>query len=124
MIGDGIGTDLAAARAVGARCVLMLTGVTTRAQVDALPADEQPTAVAADAAELAAALERCERLGRGADVRELRPALAPRGEGGPHGRQGRLVGEGDVERVAVDRPQLGHGQPDLPRPRSRTPRRA
>ena len=26
MIGDGIGTDLAAARAVGARCVLMLTG--------------------------------------------------------------------------------------------------
>ena len=43
MIGDGIGTDLAAARAVGARCVLMLTGVTTRAQVEALPADEQPT---------------------------------------------------------------------------------
>ena len=30
MIGDGIATDLAAARAVGARCVLMLTGVTTR----------------------------------------------------------------------------------------------
>ena len=30
MIGDGIGTDIAAARAVGARCVLMLTGVTTR----------------------------------------------------------------------------------------------
>jgi 4-nitrophenyl phosphatase len=57
MIGDGIGTDLAAARAVGARCVLMLTGVTTRAQVEALPADQQPTAVAADAAELAAILE-------------------------------------------------------------------
>ena len=37
MIGDGIGTDLAAAQAVGARSVLMLTGVTTRDQVDALP---------------------------------------------------------------------------------------
>lgn len=58
MIGDGIGTDLAAARAVGARCVFMLTGVTTRAQLAALPRDEQPTEVAADAAELAAALER------------------------------------------------------------------
>ena len=57
MIGDGIDTDLAAARAVGARSVLMLTGVATRDQVEALPADERPTAVAADAAELAAALE-------------------------------------------------------------------
>ncbi len=58
MIGDGLETDLPAARALGARCVLMLTGVTTRDQVDALPADERPTAIAADAAELAAALER------------------------------------------------------------------
>jgi HAD superfamily hydrolase (TIGR01450 family) len=57
MIGDGIDTDIAAARAVGARSILMLTGVTTRAQVDALPADKRPTAVAADAAELAAVLE-------------------------------------------------------------------
>ena len=57
MIGDGIPTDLAAAHAVGARCILMLTGVTTRAEVDALPTDLQPTAVAADAAELAAILE-------------------------------------------------------------------
>lgn len=57
MVGDGIGTDLAAARAVGARCVFMLTGVTTRAQVEALPADEQPTAIAADATELAAVLQ-------------------------------------------------------------------
>ena len=39
MIGDGIATDLAAASAVGARCVLMLTGVTTAAQVEALPPD-------------------------------------------------------------------------------------
>jgi HAD superfamily hydrolase (TIGR01450 family) len=57
MIGDGIGTDLAAALAVSARCVLMLTGVTTRAEVEALPAADRPTAVAADAAELAAILE-------------------------------------------------------------------
>jgi 4-nitrophenyl phosphatase len=58
MIGDGIGTDLAAARVVGARSVLMLTGVTTRAAFDALHDDERPTAVAADAAELGAALDR------------------------------------------------------------------
>jgi HAD superfamily hydrolase (TIGR01450 family) len=58
MIGDGIATDLAAARAVGARCVFMLTGITSREQVEALPAEERPTAVAADAAELADALER------------------------------------------------------------------
>jgi glycerol-1-phosphatase len=58
MIGDGLVTDLAAARAVGARCILMLTGVTTKAAVDALPPNERPTAVAADAAELAAALGR------------------------------------------------------------------
>jgi 4-nitrophenyl phosphatase len=57
MIGDGIGTDLAAARAVGARCILMLTGVATRAQIDALPEAERPTAVAADATELARILD-------------------------------------------------------------------
>jgi glycerol-1-phosphatase len=57
MIGDGIGTDLAAARAVGARCILMLTGVTTRAEIDALPAAERPLAVADDSAELARILD-------------------------------------------------------------------
>ena len=57
MIGDGIDTDLAAARAVGARCVLMLTGVATRAMVDALGPDGGPTAIAADAAELAIVLD-------------------------------------------------------------------
>jgi ribonucleotide monophosphatase NagD (HAD superfamily) len=57
MIGDGIATDLPAAHAIGARCVLMLTGVTTRKQVDALPPDGRPTAVASNAEELAAALE-------------------------------------------------------------------
>jgi ribonucleotide monophosphatase NagD (HAD superfamily) len=58
MIGDGLRTDLAAARAVGARCIFMLTGISTREQVDALPPDEQPAAIAADASELADALER------------------------------------------------------------------
>jgi ribonucleotide monophosphatase NagD (HAD superfamily) len=57
MIGDGIATDLAAARAVGARCVLMLTGVSTADELAALPEAERPTAVAEDAAGLAAALE-------------------------------------------------------------------
>ena len=84
MIGDGIVTDLAAANAVGARSVLMLTGVTTRAQVEALPPDEQPTAIAADAEELAAALDamaadamasrRAARLGRFGDLGRARAA--------------------------------------------------
>jgi HAD superfamily hydrolase (TIGR01450 family) len=57
VIGDGLVTDIAAARAVGARSVLILTGVSSRAEADALPANLRPTAVAADAAELAAALD-------------------------------------------------------------------
>ncbi|HEY5629410.1 MAG TPA: HAD hydrolase-like protein, partial [Candidatus Limnocylindrales bacterium] len=61
VIGDGIVTDLAAAHAVGARTILMLTGVSTRAAAEALPAAEQPFAMAADAAELDQVLE---RLGR------------------------------------------------------------
>ena len=52
MIGDGLVTDLAAANAVGARTILMLTGVTTAAALEALPSSEQPFKVAADAAEL------------------------------------------------------------------------
>jgi len=36
----------------------MLTGVTTLAQIEALPPDGAPTAIAADATELAAILER------------------------------------------------------------------
>ena len=63
MIGDGILTDLAAANALGARCVFMLTGVSTREQLRALAPGDQPAAVAEDAAELAAALD---RLARGA----------------------------------------------------------
>ncbi|HSK52858.1 MAG TPA: HAD hydrolase-like protein, partial [Clostridia bacterium] len=56
MIGDGILTDLAAANALGMRCVFMLTGVSTREQLRALAPGDQPTAVASNAGELAAAL--------------------------------------------------------------------
>ncbi len=56
VIGDSLVTDMPAARAVGARSVLMLTGVTRREQAEALSAEERPTALATDAAELEAAL--------------------------------------------------------------------
>jgi HAD superfamily hydrolase (TIGR01450 family) len=56
MIGDSLMTDIPAARAAGARSVLMLTGVTRPEQVAGLAPDERPTAVAADAGELEAAL--------------------------------------------------------------------
>ncbi len=58
MIGDGILTDLAAANALGARCIFMLPGVSSREQLRALSPSDQPAAVAADADELAAALDR------------------------------------------------------------------
>jgi 4-nitrophenyl phosphatase len=61
MIGDGLATDIAAARAVGARSILMLTGVSTRADYDELAAPDRPTDVAADAAELEEALGRLSR---------------------------------------------------------------
>jgi HAD superfamily hydrolase (TIGR01450 family) len=51
MIGDAA-TDLAAARAVGARSILMLTGVTTAERLPTLLEVERPTAVAANADEL------------------------------------------------------------------------
>ena len=57
MIGDGLDTDIAAAHAAGGRAILMLTGVSTREQHDALPVDERPDALAHDAAELATILE-------------------------------------------------------------------
>jgi len=60
VIGDGIVTDLAAANAVGARTILMLTGVTTGAALEALPSAEKPFKVAADATELAQILEELE----------------------------------------------------------------
>jgi 4-nitrophenyl phosphatase len=57
MIGDGLLTDMAAARVVGCRSVLMLTGVTTREMLAGLEDGERPTAVAADADELERVLE-------------------------------------------------------------------
>jgi HAD superfamily hydrolase (TIGR01450 family) len=57
VIGDGIVTDLAAANAVGARTILMLTGVTTGSALEALPSAEEPFKVAADATELASILD-------------------------------------------------------------------
>ena len=57
VIGDGLLTDIAAAEAVGARSVLMLTGVTTREALAAVGDGVRPTAVAADAGELAEVLE-------------------------------------------------------------------
>ena len=56
MIGDAL-SDVAAGRAVGARTILMLTGVTSRETADALTIDERPTRIAADAGELAKVLE-------------------------------------------------------------------
>jgi glycerol-1-phosphatase len=56
VIGDGLRTDILAAHRVGARSVLLLTGVTTRAEFDAAAPEERPTAVATDAGELEAIL--------------------------------------------------------------------
>jgi 4-nitrophenyl phosphatase len=58
MIGDSLVTDVPAAKAVGARSVLMLTGVSTQEQLDGLPPDERPDAVAETAEELAEVLDR------------------------------------------------------------------
>jgi glycerol-1-phosphatase len=56
MIGDAL-TDVQAGKAVGARTVLMLTGVTSQAMAEALPESERPTRIAADAEALAGVLE-------------------------------------------------------------------
>lgn len=58
IIGDGQLTDIRAAHAVGARSVLMLTGVTSRLHLADVPPGERPTAVARDAAQLATILDR------------------------------------------------------------------
>lgn len=58
VIGDGLGTDILAAHRVGARSILMLTGVSTTEQADALPRGERPTFVARDPQELGPLLER------------------------------------------------------------------
>jgi ribonucleotide monophosphatase NagD (HAD superfamily) len=65
VIGDGLTTDIRAANAVGARSVLMLTGVTSTADLTRNP-EIKPTRIARNAAELEAAL------------REQDPAPRPR----------------------------------------------
>jgi len=62
VIGDGLATDIRAANAVGARSVLMLTGVTSTADLEAAARAAHPTRIAHDAAELETALE---DLGKG-----------------------------------------------------------
>ncbi len=57
VIGDNLVTDIRAAIAVGARSILMLTGVTDEDELARAPKDLTPTVVARDAADLAAALE-------------------------------------------------------------------
>jgi 4-nitrophenyl phosphatase len=61
MIGDSLVTDIPAAIAVGARSILMMTGITGPAQLERVAAADRPTEIAADAAELAAALDRLDR---------------------------------------------------------------
>jgi 4-nitrophenyl phosphatase len=56
VVGDGLATDVAAAHAVGARSVLLLTGVSSRADIEALSPELRPTRVATDAVELAQVL--------------------------------------------------------------------
>jgi HAD superfamily hydrolase (TIGR01450 family) len=57
VIGDGPLTDIAGARAIGARSILMLTGVTSEEQARSLPPEARPTGVAADADGLARLLD-------------------------------------------------------------------
>ncbi len=58
VIGDSLGTDILAAHRVGARSVLMLTGVSTAEMAAALPPGERPTVIAAGPRELDAILDR------------------------------------------------------------------
>ncbi len=57
VIGDGLLTDIVAAHAVGARSVLMLTGVSSAEQAAALPPAQRPTAIAGGPDELGLILE-------------------------------------------------------------------
>ena len=57
VIGDGLGTDILAAHRVGARSVLMLTGVSTAEMAAAVGPDERPTAVAGGPTDLEGILD-------------------------------------------------------------------
>lgn len=56
VIGDNLKTDIGAAIRLGARSVLMLTGVTSQADLDVAPDSARPTRVAHDSADLARVL--------------------------------------------------------------------
>ena len=56
VLGDSLHSDMVAAKAIGARRVLMMTGVTSEAKLAALPPDDRPDAVARSADELDAIL--------------------------------------------------------------------
>jgi HAD superfamily hydrolase (TIGR01450 family) len=56
VIGDSLHSDMVAARAIGARRVLMMTGVTSETKLAAQPVDDLPDAVARSAEELDAIL--------------------------------------------------------------------
>ncbi len=58
VIGDGLRTDILAAHRVGARSILVLTGVSTAEMAAALPPHERPTFVVADPTELEPLLAR------------------------------------------------------------------
>jgi HAD superfamily hydrolase (TIGR01450 family) len=58
VIGDGLLTDIAAANAVGARSVLVLTGVSTAEMANALAPEEQPTVISEGPSDLDAILDR------------------------------------------------------------------
>ena len=66
VIGDGPLTDIAGANAIGARSILMLTGITTAEEVGSLEPAARPTGVANDADELGRLLERFAGSGSGA----------------------------------------------------------
>ena len=59
VIGDRLDTDIAAANAFGCLSVLVLTGVSTRAEAERVGAAEKPRLVLESLADLPAALERC-----------------------------------------------------------------
>jgi glycerol 3-phosphatase-2 len=57
VIGDSLLSDISAANALGARSILMLTGVTSAADLERAASTNRPTAVARDARELSGLLE-------------------------------------------------------------------
>jgi 4-nitrophenyl phosphatase len=76
VIGDSLHSDMPAAAAIGARAILMLTGVTDPATAERLEDPLRPAAIAKDASELAAILD----------------AWSGRGDGPDHGTQDEPLG--------------------------------